>query len=172
MRMIFSLFLTILYVGNLISGSEEIPHHSDHLSIIFDEVASPDTLIKMERTICYGTCPSYTLSILENGKVNFNGREYVAHEGEATGMMSQENLDELTKMIRQSHFMEIPSNPECKSRMTDHPSIFLTIRLDDKQHGITHYQGCKGFQYEEELYDLEESIDSLSGAEKWVEGEG
>lgn len=134
------------------------------------EFSSPDTLVQMERTVCFGTCPSYTLSILEDGKITFHGREFVAHEGEATGMMTQEKLDQLKRTIRESHFMDIASNPECESRYTDHPSVFLTIRLDDKKHRINHYQGCKGFQYEEELYDLEEAIDSLSGTEKWIEG--
>jgi hypothetical protein len=125
----------------------------------------------MERTICFGPCPSYKLSIFENGKVMFIGREFVGHKGEATREMSQENLEALVQKIRDSHFMDIPSSPDCETRYTDHPSVFLTIELDDERNSITHYLGCKGFQYEDELYELEEAIDSLSGAKRWIEGE-
>jgi hypothetical protein len=132
------------------------------------EFSPADTLDRMERTGCFGTCPSYTLSILEDGKVTFNGREFVKHKGEATRVMSQENLDTLVQKIRESHFMDLPSNPECESRYTDHSSVFLTITLDDERNSITHYLGCKGFQYEEELYDLEEAIDSLANTQQWI----
>ena len=142
----------------------EIPAHSPDFS-------TPDTLVKMERTVCYGTCPSYTLTILEDGAIKFVGREFVVHQGESTGRMSQDNLEELRNRIRQSHFMEISANPTCESKYTDHSSVYLTIQLDDKKHSVNHYQGCKGFQFEENLYRLEEAIDSLSGTNRWIDGE-
>lgn len=83
--------------------------------------------------------------------------------------MSQEDLDALVQKIRDSNFMDIPSNPDCETRYTDHSSVFLTIEVDDKRNSITHYLGCKGFQYENELYKLEEAIDSLSGAKQWIQ---
>lgn len=133
------------------------------------EIAATDTLVKMERTICYGFCPAYELIIQENGKVTFIGKSHVAHEGRAEGEISDEDLTHLIEAVQKSHFMEMPSSPECESRMTDHPSVFLTIQIDGKRHSINHYHGCKGFEYEEELYDLEEKIDSLAGVDKWVE---
>lgn len=169
MRILLPFIIVMFFFASFFTGSGK--HTNSVINpLSFTESMESDTLLKMERTICFGTCPSYTLSILQNGDVTFNGREFVEHKGEATGEISQENLDVLIQKIRDSHFMEIPSNPECESRMTDHPSVFLTIWLADKQHSITHYQGCKGFQYEKKLYDLEETIDSLSGAKKWVEG--
>ncbi|NBC65268.1 MAG: hypothetical protein GVY07_06335 [Bacteroidetes bacterium] len=158
---ILTLFLLIAVADFSIP---EIPAYSP-------DFANPDTLVQMERTVCYGTCPSYTLSILDDGKITFVGRDFVAYQGEVTGMMSQENLEELRNRIRQSHFMEIPANPTCESRYTDHSSVYLTIQLDDIKHSVNHYQGCKGFQFEEDLYRLEEAIDSLSGTERWIEGE-
>ncbi|MDZ7719268.1 MAG: DUF6438 domain-containing protein [Balneolaceae bacterium] len=134
------------------------------------EFSTADTLVQMERTVCFGTCPAYTLSILKDGKVTFNGREFVDHKGIATGQMSQKNLDVLIQRIRESHFMDVPSSPECESRYTDHSSVFLTVKLEDERNSVSHYLGCKGFQYEGELYELEEAIDSLAGVDKWVEG--
>lgn len=128
-----------------------------------------DTLIQMERTVCFGICPAYELTIQKDGKVIFNGKQFVEHTGIATGEISQENLDQIIKNINESYFMDIPSDPECKSRFTDMPSVFLTINVDGKSHNVSHYHGCKGFQFEKELFELEEAIDSLAGAKKWVE---
>lgn len=133
--------------------------------------SASDTLIKMERTLCYGFCPAYELIIQENGKITFVGKEHVAHKGRAEDEMPQENMDNLMQAVRESYFMEIPSNPDCKTRMTDLPSVFLTIEIDGRRHYVNHYHGCKGFKYEGELYDLEEKIDSLAGVGRWVEKE-
>lgn len=129
-----------------------------------------DTLVHMERTVCFGTCPSYSLSIESNGNVTFNGKQFVEHTGMATGEMSRENLDQLIQKIEYSHFMTMPTDPECESRFTDMPSVLLTIQMDGERNSLTHYHGCKGFEYEEELYQLEEAIDSLAATEKWIKG--
>jgi Domain of unknown function (DUF6438) len=42
-----------------------------------------ETVITLERTTCFGTCPSYKLSILRDGTVNYEGREYVRVKGTA-----------------------------------------------------------------------------------------
>lgn len=128
----------------------------------------PDTLIQMERTLCYGTCPAYELTIYGSGKVVFEGKEFTAHKGTAEGEMSREKLSKLLRLIKEINFMQIPSNPECESRMTDHPSVFLTVEIGNERNNITHYLGCKGFEHEEELYKLETAIDSLSGAKRWI----
>lgn len=163
------LLVSILFIPYLISLSlsiENLPKFSGNSFTRTDSVA--DTLVKMERTTCYGTCPSYTLRILEDGKVIFNGRKFVDHKGMAEREMSQKNLKQLIQEIYDSKFMEIPSDPKCESRYTDMPSVFLTIALDGEQNSVTHYHGCKGFRYEEKLYHLEEAIDRLANAGQWI----
>lgn len=135
-----------------------------------DNVAA-DTLIEMERTICYGTCPSYTLRIQGNGKVIFNGKEFVAHKGRAVDQISRENFNKLIQLANDIDFMSIPTQPECESWMTDHSSVFLTVKIDGESNSVTHYLGCRGFDHEEGLYRFEEAIDSLSGAHRWIENE-
>lgn len=164
--------LFILFSLFFLTGNFSVPSFDNNKKPFSERALQPsssDTLIKMERTICFGFCPAYELIIQKNGKITFTGKEHVAHKGMAEGEMSQEHIEKLTRILRESHFMKIPSKPECKTRMTDHPSVFLTIELDGKRHSITHYHGCKGFEHEDELYDLEEKIDSLAGVDRWVE---
>ena len=37
--------------------------------------------ITLERTACFGTCPIYTITILENGDVLYDGKDFVAVKG-------------------------------------------------------------------------------------------
>lgn len=167
MRVLLASILFIPYFISLSQNVELKPHFLEISATVSDSVQT-DTLVHMERTICFGTCPSYELTILKNGSVIFIGKEFVQQEGRAEGMISDEDMEELISAIRTSHFMEITSNPECQSRMTDHPSVFLTIQLNGKENNVTHYQGCKGFDHEDDLYDLEEAIDRLAGTQKWI----
>ena len=170
MRIFLSIALFLPYImSSFFSG--EIHSEARNNQHVKAKTMAADTLLKMERTVCFGTCPAYELTIQTNGKVIFYGKEFVEHKGEKTGDISQDNLDHLIKKIDESHFMQIPSDPDCESRYTDMPSVFLTIELNGQQNSVSHYQGCKGFQFEEELYDLEEAIDSLAGTSKWI-GEG
>lgn len=171
MRVLLSAIILIPYLLSF-SFYNEILTNTSSRSFALVKSISADTLVKMERTICYGTCPSYELHIQENGKVTFLGKQFVEHKGWAEGTISDENLGQLIEVIQNSRFMEIPSNPKCESKYTDMPSVFLTIEVDGERNSVTHYHGCKGFQYEEELYRLEASIDSLAGTGKWIEGEG
>lgn len=160
MRLFFSSFIPLLFA--FLSSSDA------HLDNTVAESFSADTLIQMERTVCFGTCPSYEVTIHGNGKVIFEGKEFVDHKGTAEGEISQKNLNQLLELIKEIDFMRIPSDPDCESWATDHPSVFLTIEIGDERNGITHYKGCRGFAHEEELYKLEVAIDSLSGAERWI----
>lgn len=168
-----TLLASILFIPYIVSFSFSNDGSVDSSNSFFDKTASStlDTLVQMERTICFGTCPAYTLTIHKNGEVTFNGKEFVEYKEIATGEMSQEKLDNLIEKINDSPFMEMPSSPECETQYTDMPSVFLTIKLDGKRNSLSHYHGCKGFEHEEELYDLEEAIDSLAGVKKWIKGE-
>lgn len=158
-RFIVSFFISLLFAVSNSSVS--------HLSA-YAEFFAADTLIQMERTVCFGTCPSYELTIHGNRSVVFEGKEFVAHKGTKEGKISRENLNQLLKLINEINYMKIPSDPKCESWATDMPSVFLTIEIGDERNSITHYKGCRGFENEDELNRLEAAIDSLAGVNKWV----
>lgn len=162
MKFLIALIFPILIILNVFS---EPYSHS-----VFSDFASADTLIQIERTTCFGTCPAYELTIHGNGRVVFEGKEFVAHKGTAEGQISREKLNQLLEFIDEINYMQIPSDPECESWATDMPSVFLTIETGGERNSITHYKGCRGFEHEEELSSLEAAIDSLAGSEKWIKG--
>lgn len=167
MKIIFPIIISLGFLGSV-----ALTHHGFEQSFMRPEnqmeSASSDTLIHMQRTACFGFCPVYELKITKNGNVTFIGKQHVKHTGQSESQLSEENLDQMFQKIKESHFWEIPANPECESRMTDMPSVYLTIKMAGKRHHVNHYHGCRGFEYEKELTKLENAIDSLAGVEKWV----
>ena len=45
------------------------------------EISTTDTLIYMERTVCYGPCPAYELLLLSDGTIFYEGVSFVKVEG-------------------------------------------------------------------------------------------
>ena len=51
-------------------------------SVVFaQEQKESSLLVGLERTACFGTCPVYSLVVLNNGKVIFNGERFTAVQG-------------------------------------------------------------------------------------------
>jgi len=63
--------------------------------LLNDGEIPPDTLITLERTVCFGSCPNYSVSIKANGAVTFVGEEYVEVTGTVRSAISEEQVREL-----------------------------------------------------------------------------
>ena len=91
-----------------------------------------DTLITLERTVCYGTCPSYKLAISADGAVVFEGRRFVKTLGAAETRISQEQLRELIQKFEKINYFGLRNryqDPQdgCDAFVTDNPSAITSI---------------------------------------------
>jgi hypothetical protein len=50
-------------------------------SSAFAEQAADDAVITLERTVCYGTCPSYKVTLTGDGTVVYEGQNFVRVQG-------------------------------------------------------------------------------------------
>src|SRR6266404_6290314 len=66
-----------------------------------------DTVITLERTECYGTCPSYKLSILANGEVVFVGERNVKRVGKVKGRINQDHLKQLLAEFERINYFSL-----------------------------------------------------------------
>jgi hypothetical protein len=53
---------------------------------------SADTVIRLERSGCYGECPQYSLEVLADGRVTFVGEQDVAAIGARTRTIDPESV--------------------------------------------------------------------------------
>ncbi len=126
--------------------------------------------ISLERTGCFGTCPSYVLTILRDGNVTFEGREYVKSKGVFRKKIGTATLTSLFKKIEEIHFWELEDSYRTKinpdgsiSMITDMPTQYVTVRSATKSKRVEDYYGTPPG-----VKDLERLIDEVAGVSEWV----
>lgn len=87
---------------------------SDYLEALRDpnEVAAEnfakDTLAYMSKSECMGKCPVYTITILNNGKVKYEGIENVNMVGIYESELEGDMKGNLTNLLSKVPFLELP----------------------------------------------------------------
>jgi len=184
---VFSLFFVCLLVacGNNISKIENTNQNQ------------PTTVsklsLRMERTMCYGTCPAYVLTVEPDGIILFEGKNYTKTIGKAESLLSKEKLSQLVVEIEKVNFFSFKDSytedsGNCPTTATDNPSVTISVKLNDKEKTIKHYLGCSELYepakhnssnmrvqkswsehiFPQELYLLENKIDEIVGTKQWI----
>jgi len=130
--------------------------------------SSSDTLIGMNRTVCYGTCPAYALIIQGDGRVFYNGHRYVERTGRAESRLDRAAMDGLLQAVDRSGILEISDTLGCPYSHTDAASALITVRVNGVERQIRHYHGCRGFAEREAILRLEDAIDSIVQVQQWI----
>lgn len=130
-------------------------------------------VITLERTTCFGTCPAYKLTIFDDGKVLFEGREFVKHKGKAEGEITKAQLEELVREFNHINYMKLDDEygigDRCPDIWTDYPSAITSINQNGQTKTILHYQGCRGLTVLDQLTALENKIDEVVNTKRWIE---
>lgn len=138
-----------------------------------------DTLIKLYRSECRGTCPSYELTVSADGTVVFEGRKHVKTKGVVKDRISEDKLKELISEFGKANYFSLresymePSDG-CQNMASDLPSAITLFQLNGRGKAISHYLGCWGkgeshFDiYPRALFILENKIDEIVGTNKWI----
>ncbi len=138
------------------------------------ESRSRSKVITLQRTVCYGTCPEYKLTIFSDGTVAYEGISSVKKEGMANGRISLKKLQDLVREFDKIHYFNLednytPGNKVCPESMTDMPSAITSLTRNGKTKTITHYHGCRGLKTLELLTQLENKIDAAVNISQWTE---
>jgi hypothetical protein len=118
-------------------------------------------VIIMERTVCFGTCPDYSLTVYGNGTVIYEGRNFVAVTGRQTSSISQEQVRKLVRAFYEIDYFSLKN--EYSAQVTDLPTTTTSITVDGHFKQVINYYGAP-----EQLIELENKIDDISSSEKWV----
>ena len=141
--------------------------------------------VKLERTVCFGTCPAYTLLIDGWGRVEWTGHSHVAAVGKRYGKVTRRELDELSRRLDRARFFErdqfggFPETFECVKTGTatscsfgtsvticsDTSHTIFTVTRDGESHKIDN-DHCKDTP---ELDALEAYIDKIARTASWIE---
>jgi hypothetical protein len=137
----------------------------------------PDASISLERTGCYGRCPSYTVTIHADGLVTFEGVAFVDTKGHAEARISPADVQRLFDTMVESCFSELAN--EYFYPVTDNPWANTTLTADGHTKRVRHYLGDAAFPPGDRpsegycwapaaLGVIESEIDRVAGTPRWI----
>ena len=151
------LVVTILILSISFAGCSrsQTPQPSDIKNIV----------MTLERTVCFGACPDYTLTIKGDGSVTYEGRQFVKIEGIRTTTISEEKIRQLLSEFQRIDYFSLNDSYE-EFGATDMPSAITSLTINGKTKTVRHYHG--DFTAPEQLTELEDRIDEIVNSDQWI----
>lgn len=125
-----------------------------------------NTSVTLERGICFGTCPVYTLTVFGNGSIVYEGKEFVKELGVRNGSVNVSATDDLFRLVDSSDFFDLADSYSAYD-ITDMPSATITLITGGKVKRVEHYHG--DMTAPPILTDLENAIDQVADVTRWTE---
>ena len=139
--------------------------------------------VKLERTECLGTCPSYVVEIHGDGSVVWTGRSNVAVIGMQRGHIDRRRLEQLARSIDLAGFFALDENghaPAKNACVASNGSMSCTfssiVVCSDTSHAVitvrrgseVHTVDDAHCAHEYLLVELEGLIDRAAGTDTWI----
>jgi hypothetical protein len=122
--------------------------------------AGRDFSITLERVGCLGSCPDYTVTILGDGSVRYEGRAYVRTEGVRNRTIPVSAVHKLIQKLKNEGFFQWDDE---KKVCVDFPEVHIAANLEDRQKQVL--EGCNR---PGQVLRLADEIDKISGVKEWA----
>jgi hypothetical protein len=119
-----------------------------------------DFSLSLERTGCEGFCPWYSVTILSDGSVHYDGKAYVHVEGTHKKTIPVSDVNKLIYKLRDEAFFHWE---EKTGVCVDYPEVRITASLNGQ-----HKQALEGCSAPGKVLALAEEIDTISSTKNWV----
>jgi hypothetical protein len=122
----------------------------------------------LERTVCFGSCPAYKLTVYSDGQVLWEGASYVKKKGKASATLTAGELSLLKAAFSDAGYFDLPDTAACYEA-TDNP--WATTSYDDgtRHRTLRHYYGCRSKPEAATLGALERRIDQIVNSDRWIQ---
>jgi hypothetical protein len=121
-------------------------------------------VIGLERTVCFGACPDYRVTVYDDGTVVYEGRNFTKVVGFRIASVEEDTLRKLVAEFEGADFFALQDYTNMD--ITDSPSAVTSISLPGKSHTVNHYFGDRSAP--DKLVNLENKIDELLNTGPWV----
>lgn len=118
------------------------------------------TLIKMEKSGCFGTCPIYAFEINGEGMAKYHGTRFVEKMGDFTKQFPPKQINALVKIFEEAGLWDYKD--EYTADVTDLPTTFLSFSHNGKTKKIRMY-----YEVPRELIDLSKIVESFANSADW-----
>jgi hypothetical protein len=121
-----------------------------------------DAIITLHRTMCFGTCPVYRITIYGTGEVVYQGYYFVRVKGPRTAYISQGQVRALVEEFAELDFFDLEDSYIVPA--TDLPSTILSLSVDGRSKTVDVYGGGAP----PEFYDLVKAIEDAVTVHRWA----
>jgi hypothetical protein len=121
--------------------------------------------ITLERSLCFGWCPSYRIDIYGNGRVVYTGDAYVDVIGTHSYRVPSDDVAKLVESLRVKDIWSLRTG--YRSPMSDLPTYTLTVDMGGKEHRLEDYGG-QSAGMSSSVSDFEHEIDQVARSDMWV----
>jgi hypothetical protein len=145
---------------------ERRPHERRSSASSFPEIRDWNSLrMTLNRTRCYGICPSYTLTVSSEGAVIYHGDAYVRYCGDFSGHVSHGAVLKLVDLFKTADYFNVFDRYEM--RVTDLPTYTTSIAFDNMSKSVIDYDGL-WVGMPESVWDIENGLDRIAGPKVWA----
>jgi ankyrin repeat protein len=121
--------------------------------------------ITLQRTGCFGSCPSYSVTVSTQG-IAFDGHSFVVAAGKHTDSVNADEVRDLARRFVAADFYSMDAS--YTASVTDNPTYVLTIAIDGHKKEVKDYVG----QWEgmpAVITELEEEVDTFGRTRRWID---
>lgn len=129
-------------------------------------LAASARIVSLSRAACFGMCPVYTVTLYDDGTVEYEGKEHVKTVGRKTATIDRAAIAKVKEAIAASGIQRLDAHCCDCLDMTDHPTAVIGFESDGQWKTITDYHGC--MKAPRAVRELEETLDTLLGTERFV----
>lgn len=116
--------------------------------------------IKLERSACYGSCPSYSIEVRGDGTALYKSNAYTLVDGNHTFSVPPERVACLVEAFRTADFWSL--NPSYAAPITDSPAYTLTLQVGSQSKTVRDYVG-RAIGMPAAVTALEDAMDRVAG---------
>lgn len=128
-----------------------------------------DTQITMSRSVCYGFCPDYTVTISGDGSVTYVGRAFVHVVGERRASIPPADVANLLRRFDEIGFERL--NDAYRANVSDHPTTIVVLERGGRRKVVVDYAGLNAGM-PAAVRELQDEIDAVAGTAQWVLRDG
>jgi Domain of unknown function (DUF6438) len=129
------------------------------------EPADGPVLISLERSVCFGFCPDYTVTINEAGDVHYVGRRSVNVVGEQRATIPRADVLHLLNEFDRIGFSNLRN--EYRANVSDLPTYTVTLTRGGVTKTVVDFGG-PGAGMPESVRALQDEIDRVANTAQWV----
>ncbi|MFZ0336567.1 MAG: DUF6438 domain-containing protein [Terracidiphilus sp.] len=123
-------------------------------------------VITLSRSMCYGRCPVYRVSVGTEG-ITFDGGAFVVTNGRHTDTVDPSAVRALAKKFVAADFYSM--RDEYRASVTDNSACILSIAIDGHKKQVVDYVG-QWVGMPAAIVELEDDVDDIAHTERWIKG--